>query len=451
MKKLRCFLCLLLCLAVLAPLGGAALAADPAPFLLTVRAADGGEREVRAYEESYPGNVYLSLADLSQAMSGSHGQFRFEYIGSDNYFTIMTGKAPAAPLDRGAAGSRGSVVYLDYTRSRLYCDGIERRYYTYREGNRDLYMSLTDIQLLLDMTASWDDSGVLVLDPDLPFAPELEDLEEAGYFDAIGAIVLGDADTGEILYYKDGRRALPIASLSKLMTYLLLCEAAERGEISFSSGVIITEESDRIARSADGMINMTAGTTVPFTELLAGMLLASSNEAAASLAAYAAGSSKAFVQQMNERARELGWTTARFYTPHGLPLYAGGAIPAKRQNEMSAMELFKLCAYLLKNESQITDITSLQYANLPTLKYSTSNTNTLVYNIPGVTGLKTGSTDRAGSCVAVSLPITRNGETHNIVLILLGAETPALRGQAGEILLRWAQDHYAAAGFRRAA
>ena len=363
----------------------------------------------------------------------------------------MTGKAPAAPLDRGAAGSRGSVVYLDYTRSRLYCDGIERRYYTYREGNRDLYMSLTDIQLLLDMTASWDDSGVLVLDPDLPFAPELKDLEEAGYFDAIGAIVLGDADTGEILYYKDGRRALPIASLSKLMTYLLLCEAAERGEISFSSGVIITEESDRIARSADGMINMTAGTTVPFTELLAGMLLASSNEAAASLAAYAAGSSKAFVQQMNERARELGWTTARFYTPHGLPLYAGGAIPAKRQNEMSAMELFKLCAYLLKNESQITDITSLQYANLPTLKYSTSNTNTLVYNVPGVTGLKTGSTDRAGSCVAVSLPITRDGETHNIVLILLGAETPALRGQAGEILLRWAQDHYAAAGFRRAA
>ncbi len=412
MKKLRCFLCLLLC---------------------------------------YPGNIYLSLADLSQAMSGSQGQFRFEYIGSDNYFTIMTGKAPAAPLDRGAAGSRGSVVYLDYTRSRLYCDGIERRYYTYREGNRDLYMSLTDIQLLLDMTASWDDSGVLVLDPDLPFAPELKDLEEAGYFDAIGAIVLGDADTGEILYYKDGRRALPIASLSKLMTYLLLCEAAERGEISFSSGVIITEESDRIARSADGMINMTAGTTVPFTELLAGMLLASSNEAAASLAAYAAGSSKAFVQQMNERARELGWTTARFYTPHGLPLYAGGAIPAKRQNEMSAMELFKLCAYLLKNESQITDITSLQYANLPTLKYSTSNTNTLVYNIPGVTGLKTGSTDRAGSCVAVSLPITRDGETHNIVLILLGAETPALRGQAGEILLRWAQDHYAAAGFRRAA
>ena len=420
MKKLRSLLCFLLCLAVLAPLGGAALAADPAPFLLAVRVADGGEREVRAYEESYPGNIYLSLADLSQAMSGSQGQFRFEYAGTDNYFSVMTGKSPAAPLDRGAAGARGSVV-------------------------------LTDVQLLLDMTASWDENGVLVLDPYVPFAPELKDLQEAGYFEAIGAIVLGDADTGEILYYKDGRRALPIASLSKLMTYLLLCEAAERGEISFSSGVLITEESDRIARSADGMISMTAGTTVPFTELLQGMLLASSNEAAASLAAYAAGTSEAFVEQMNSRAHELGWASARFYTPHGLPLYAGGAIPAKRQNEMSAMDLFKLCAYLLKNESRITDITSLQYANLPTLKYSTFNTNTLVYNVPGVTGLKTGSTDRAGKCVAVSLPITRDGETHNIVLVLLGAESTALRDQAGEILLRWAQDHYAAAGFRRAA
>ena len=450
MKKLRSVLCLLLCLAVLMPLGGTALAADPAPFLLPVRTPDGNTGEVRAYEESYPGNVYLSLADLSQAMSGTRGQFRFEYIGTDNCFSVITGKSPAAPLDRGAAGAR-NVVYLDYTRSRLYCNGIERRYSTYREGNRDLYMSLTDVQLLLDMTASWDESGVLVFDPDMPFAPDLRELEQAGYFEAIGAIVLGDADTGEILYYKDGRRALPIASLSKLMTYLLLCEAAERGEISFSAGVIVTEEADRIARSADGMISMSAGTTIPFTELLEGMLLASSNEAAASLAAYAAGSSDAFVRRMNERARELGWTSARFFTPHGLPLYAGGAIPAKRQNEMSAMDLFKLCAYLLKNESRITDITSRQFANLPTLKYSAYNTNTLVYNVPGVTWLKTGSTDRAGSCVAVSLPITRDGETHNIVLILLGAESSALRGQAGEILLRWAQAHYALEAFRPAA
>ena len=179
--------------------------------------------------------------------------------------------------------------------------------------------------------------------------------------------------------------------------------------------------------------------------------MASSNESAAALAVHTAGSSEAFVARMNERAGELGLYTARFYTPHGLPSYSGGTIPAKRQNRMSAEDMFKLCAYLLKNEGEITKLTSRQYANLPTLKYSTSNTNTLVYNVPGVTGLKTGSTDRAGYCVAVSLPVTRDGETHNIVLVILGAETPDLRGQAGEILLRWAQDYYAVHAFRRAA
>ncbi len=118
---------------------------------------------------------------------------------------------------------------------------------------------------------------------------------------------------------------------------------------------------------------------------------------------------------------------------------------------MCALDMFRLCAYLLKNQGQITAITARQYASMKTLKYSTSNTNTLVYNLSGVNGLKTGSTNRAGYCIAVSLPVTRGGETHNIVLVLLGAETPELRGQAAEILLRWAQDYYAGHDFRPAA
>ena len=236
---------------------------------------------------------------------------------------------------------------------------------------------------------------------------------------------------------------LPIASLSKLMTYLLLCEAAERGELSFADEVTITEESDLISRSADGMIAMSAGSRIPLQELVDGMMLASSNEAAASLAAWAAGSTEAFVERMNERAAELGLKSARFYSPHGLPVYTADAVTAKRQNMMSAYDMYRLCAYLLKNYPQITDTTRKQYATMKTLKYSTSNTNTLLFNISGVTGLKTGSTNRAGYCVTVSMPVTREGETHDIVLVLLGAETPELRGQAAEILLRWAKEYYA--------
>ena len=452
MKTIRRLLALLLCLCALLSLSGAAFAAEPAPFYLSVYVEGAGERSVRAYEEAYPGNLYLSLSDLSQALNGTAKQFLFAYNKTDDSFSVATGR-PAGPAETDViVRGRGGAVYLDFTRSRLFVNGGERRYYSFRrDSSKDLYLSLTDVQLLFDLTAERRDDGSLLLDPDRAFEPDVKELELEGYFDAISAVILGDADTGEILFSRDSRRHLPIASLSKLMSYLLLCEAAERGEISFSDEVTITAESELISRSADGMIAMTAGSSVPMQELIEAMLLASSNEAAASLAAHTAGSTEAFVERMNARAQELGLYTAKFYTPHGLPVYTDSAVTAKLQNKMCALDMFRLCAYLLKNQGQITAITARQYASMKTLKYSTSNTNTLVYNLSGVNGLKTGSTNRAGYCIAVSLPVTRGGETHNIVLVLLGAETPELRGQAAEILLRWAQDYYAGHDFRPAA
>ena len=444
MKTMRRLIALLLCLCALLALSAPTLAAEPAPFYLTVRIEGGGQSRVRAYEDSYPGNLYLSLSDLSRALSGTAKQFHFSYARADDSFAVTTGRPAAAAEGTPAVRERAGAVYLDFTRSRLFVDGGERRYYTYRrESEHDLYMSLTDVQLMLDFTAMCPDENSLVLDPNRPFEPDPKTLARAGFFDAVGAVVLGDADTGEILFCRNGFREMPIASLSKLMSYLLLCEAADRGEISFSQDVRVTDEAELISRSADGMISMSAGSMIPMQELIDAMLLASSNEAAASLAAHAAGSSQAFVDRMNERAEELGLRTARFYTPHGLPVYTRSAVTAKRQNMMSAYDMFRLCAYLLERYPQLTAITGRQYSTMKTLKYSTANTNTLVFNLSGVTGLKTGSTDRAGYCVTVSLPVTRGGETHDLVLVLLGTETPALRGQVAEILLRWARSSFA--------
>ena len=452
MKIVRKLLALLLCLCVLLPLAGTAFAAVPAPFYLTVRIEGGRDCQVRAYEKEYPGNLYLSLKDLSQALSGTTKQYLFGYNKADDSFVMTTGRPAGERETDVVTRARGGAVDLEFTRSRLFVDGGERRYYSIRrDSSQDLYLSLTDVQLLLDVTATRPDNDTVVLDPNRPFEPDLKTLEQEGYFDAISAVVLGDADTGEILFYHDGRRTLPIASLSKLMTYLLLSEAADRGEIRFSDNVTITEESERISNSADGMVAMTAGSSVPMQELIDAMLLASSNEAAASLAAHTAGSTGAFVERMNARAKELGLSTARFYSPHGLPVYTSDSVTAKRQNSMSALDMFKLCAYLLENCPQITAITGRQYATMKTLKYSTSNTNTLVYNLSGVSGLKTGSTNRAGYCITVSLPVRSGGETHDLVVVILGAETADLRGQAAEILLRWAQDYYAEHEFKQTA
>ena len=444
MKTTRRLLALLLCLSVLLTLGGTAFAAEPEPFLLSVYIEGGTEAQLRCYEDSYPGNLYLSLSDLSAALNGTAKQFLFTYHSADDSFSVTSGRLATAPENTTSIRTRGGAVYLDLMRNRLFVDGGERRYYTYRRGSaKDLYMSLTDIQLMLDLTVERTDGDRLVFDPSRPFRPEPKELAQEGYFDAISAVVLGDADTGELLFCRDALRRLPIASLSKLMSYLLLCEAAERGELSFSDEVTITAEAELLSRSADGIIAMSAGAQVPMQELIDGMLLASSNEAAAALASHAAGSTEAFVERMNARAKELGLGTASFYSPHGLPVYTSGAVTAKRQNTMSAYDMFRLCSYLLENYSQITDVTARQYASMKTLKYSTFNTNTLLFNLSGITGLKTGSTNRAGYCIAVSMPVTRDGEKHDLVLVLLGAETPELRGQAAEILLRWARQYCA--------
>ena len=445
---LRALTALLLCAVLVLSLPGAAHAAEPTPYYLKIAVDGVGERRVRAYDESYSGNLYLSLSDLSAALDGTAKQFRIEYNGTENAFFITTGSHASARTESTATESRTGVAYLDISRNRLFVDGGERRYYTYRGEKNELYMSITDVQLVLDIEFRSED-GLLAVDPNSRFAPDPGALRASGYFDAINAAIIGDAETGELLFYHSGSVSYPIASLSKLMSYLILCEAADRGEISFDDTVTIPQAAAELSHSADGMISMSTGETVPFRELVSAMLLASSNEAAEALAIYAAGSEEEFVARMNVRARELGMLSARFYSPHGLPVYSSFTVPSKRQNMMSARDMFLLCSYLLEHYPEITEITSRQYARMDKLNYSTANTNTLVFNISGVTGLKTGSTNRAGYCVAASMPVERNGESHDIVLIILGAETPDLRGQAGEILLRYARDYYSEHDFRK--
>ena len=150
---------------------------------------------------------------------------------------------------------------------------------------------------------------------------------------------------------------------------------------------------------------------------------------------------------MNIRAQELGLTTAVFFTPDGLPTYTDGTFPAKRQNLMSAQDLFRLSAFVVGNYPALTEITSKAYASMPSLHYTTANSNPLVFNLPEVNGLKTGSTNRAGYCVVASMPVTYEDQTHTIVLVLLGAENAAERGQASELLLRCAVNEIARSGF----
>ncbi len=449
---LRRLLSFLLCALLLLSLPAAAFVdSSPSPFELTVLVEGGNDTTVRAYAESYDGNLYLSLMDLSLALQGTGRQFRLEYSYNANdgeAFTVKFGQKPASPNGkRLIVTANPGVQHLGLSRNRFYVGDSERKYYTYRSTDRDLYMSLTDVQLALDLTVEYLSGSCVRLCPDRPFVPDLEALLAQGYFDAFNSILLADADTGRALYANAPNRVLPIASLSKLMSYYLLAEAMRDGRLHEKNIVPISAAASRLSLSADGIIYMTAGAEVPARELLEAMLLASSNESALALAEHAAGSEEAFVQQMNDKAEALGLRSAVFYTPHGLPVYTDSAVSAKLQNRMSAQDLFRLIRCLLADFPQLTEITAKKYAKLEKLDFATANSNPLVFNLEGVNGLKTGSTNKAGYCLAASLPVTSGGETHTIVLILLGAETAEVRGQAAELLLRYAQDYYAKNGF----
>ena len=124
-----------------------------------------------------------------------------------------------------------------------------------------------------------------------------------------------------------------------------------------------------------------------------------------------------------------------------------GILAASAEGEDSGLSDKGSSAYLLERCPELTDMTGKQFIHLEKLGFTTANSNPLVFNLPGVNGLKTGSTNRAGYCVVTTLPVTVGGETHTIMAVVLGAETAELRGQGAEILLRCAKDHYEKDGF----
>ena len=406
---------------------------------------NGEQKGVRAYNDSYEGNLYLSLTDLAAAFSGTEKRFRFERIVSSadgEYFSVSTGQTPVLGSGAGGATGNAAPVVLSLARNRLIVDGGDRKYYTYNPQNGDLFMSVTDVQLMLDMTFEKSESG-WIAKPNQHFIPDVKVLRDEGYFDNISSVFLADADSGEALVLLNGYNELPVASLTKLLSYYILREGIDAGEIKNSDSVLISDHAYSVSRTQDGIVPMEAGAYVPFKELMDAMLVASSNESAIALAEHLCGSEDAFVERMNARARELGLYSATMYNCNGLPSYDGGNTPFKRQNKMSAADLFLLTQLILQRYPEITEITSTTLAHMPSLNdYWTANSNPLVYNMTGITGLKTGSTDRAGYCLVATMPVQKDGETHNVVLVLLGAETAAVRGQAAEILLRYARALY---------
>jgi len=408
---------------------------------------DGGSKyTVRGFDCDYGNNTYVSVRDLAVAFSGSNKSFDIA-VGDEIRITTGTGY--------GAVGGENvpwSEEQLEQNTTdapsmhkiNLNGDTVKYGAFTHKnsDGKADAFMSAVDIAMILDVKISLGEDGCILYDTSSKFAVDPKALENEGFFFGVNGLIVGDATTGEVYFGCEEKKVVPIASTSKLMTYAVVMDAVSERKISLDDVVTIDKEVEELAATPDGVVKYKEGDEITVDELLKCVLLPSSNESALALAKHVAGSEKAFVELMNRRAADIGITDAIFYNCNGLPVYTNSVAPAKCQNRMSAEDMFLLTQYIFKIHPQVTEITSLKKADIEAIHMKLDNTNALLFNMPEVTGLKTGTTTKSGACLVTSLEMQGADGKHDLVVVVFGAESSIDRVRVSEILARYAKNEF---------
>ena len=254
------------------------------------------------------------------------------------------------------------------------------------------------------------------------------DTKEAKLDISSKSAVLMDASTGKILYEKNSHEKLPPASVTKVMTMLLICEALESG-IKEDDDVQISE----VASSMGGsQIFLEPGEIQKVDTLLKSIAVASANDACVAMAEYVGGSVEEFVVLMNKRAKELGMNDTNFVNTNGLPV---------DNHYTSAYDIALMSKELLKHKKISKYLTTWMdevVVGKKQAKIGISNTNKLVKHYQGATGVKTGFTQQAKYCLSASA--LRNN-TH-LIAVTLCAETSPIRFKDATNLLNYGFANY---------
>ncbi len=232
----------------------------------------------------------------------------------------------------------------------------------------------------------------------------------------IKGALLGDFESGEILYEYNINQQLAIASISKLMTYTLMMDKISSGDISLDDDVLISGHAATTEGSNFGII---AGETIKLRTLVRAMLITSGNDCATAVAEYVGKTQDNFVNMMNAKSSELGLLSASFINPHGLPIND----EETGQNYMSVSDLFKLVQHVIRTYPEILEITKEPDLVIPERNFSRAATNPIIGLVEGADGLKTGYTDKAGICLVSTVPVIGKGQDFRLIGIILGAQS----------------------------
>lgn len=207
----------------------------------------------------------------------------------------------------------------------------------------------------------------------------------AQFESSAGSAILMESSTGQILYEKNADKAMPPASITKIMTLLLGLEALEQGKVKWDDEVTISERAWRMGGSKMFVL---VGDKVKYGDIMTGISVVSANDGCVALAEHLYGSEEAFVQAMNNRAKELGMVNSHFKNSNGLP--ADGHV-------MSAKDISILARHLIQTQPKILELESQKEFTYNDIRQF--NRNPLLGVFPGADGLKTGWTDEAGYCI----------------------------------------------------
>ena len=260
----------------------------------------------------------------------------------------------------------------------------------------------------------------------LPFPVQAAQLQTAGK-----SAALMDVATGTLLYESDSHARLAPASVTKVMTMLLIMEAVDSGRISMTDTVTASEAA---AAKGGSQIYLKVGETMSVSDMLKSIAVSSANDCACAMAEHIAGSEEAFVAQMNQRAAELGMLDPHFVNCPGQDDGENAS-----EHKTSAYDIALMSRELMKNHPDIKKFTTIWMDTVRNGTFGLSNTNKLIRFYQGATGLKTGFTSGAGYCLSA----TAQRAGMELIAVVMGADTSANRNAACKQLLDYGFANYA--------
>ncbi len=260
----------------------------------------------------------------------------------------------------------------------------------------------------------------------VPITARAADLDIGGK-----SALLMELSTGKILYEKNAHEPLAPASVTKVMTMLLIMEAIDAGQIGWNDTVVASEAA---AAKGGSQIYLKVGESMSVTDMVKSIAVSSANDCACAMAEHIAGSEAAFVDRMNQRAQQLGMLDTHFVNCTGLD-----DDPLAREHLTSAHDIAVMSRELMVKHPEIQKFTTIWMDTVRGGEFGLSNTNKMVRFYAGSTGLKTGFTSSAGYCLSA----TAKRDNMELVAVVMGCETSQERFAACKSMLDYGFATYA--------